>query len=49
MLTFGTMRTPYITDSTFDGDFQLILPLILLLMNDRGDSGLIFALFYILL
>ncbi len=49
MTRFGTMRTPYIAANGIDGDFQLILPLILLLMNDRGDSGLIFALLYILL
>ena len=49
MTGFNSARVPYISAKGADSDFQLILPLILLLMNDRGDSGLIFALLYILL
>ncbi len=46
---FGSLDIPILNRIKADGDLTLILGLLLLLMNEKADKRLMFALLYILL
>ena len=46
---FGNIEIPILNRLKADGDLTLILGLLLLLLNEKADKRLLFALLYILL
>ena len=45
----SNLNIPFLNDLKTDGDLTLILGLLLLLLNEKADKKLLFALLYILL
>lgn len=45
----SSLNIPFLNDLKTDGDLTLILGLLLLLLNEKADKRLLFALLYILL
>ncbi len=45
----SNLNIPFLNDLKTDGDLTLILGLLLLLLNEKADKRLLFALLYILL
>lgn len=46
---FSDMKIPFLTEMQKDGDLTLILGILLLLLSEKADKRLLFALIYILL
>lgn len=46
---FGSLNIPFLDSISSDGDIALILGLLLILMSEKTDKTLLFALVYILI